>query len=450
MIYQLLPAVCKLLPAQPDQAIIVVLSPLKALIQNQIEEANCYSKTLNLNACSLDGSYQQICAGHYNLIIDTPEAWLKGNNCWKDVLSSQHFRKNVKCFVLDEAHKVSWGTPSSLDGEIFREAFSRIGEVRSFCTEGIPVLALSATVDRDYTELITASCSLSSSLKFVYTCSDRPNIRLSFVKIKQKDVSCFSWVFDLLISKGFHCPKVLIYGYSQELVGWLYEQFLVKLEKNAYKDSIKLHENKLIAMYHADTLDHNKENVMDSLTRETGNVRVVIATSALGCGVNCKNLSFVLHFGPSHGLVEYCQQIGRVGRSGEELSHAVLYAYPQISSIISKEMKQYIKDGNDSCLRTRLFTPFNENNAKVPSITPHHRCCSSCSANCICGSENCTKVYFFEKNSDEEPEVEFNVIVREVSEHCLCLHQNESSRFRIQSGSQNGFCYQTCCGKFNF
>jgi len=128
MIYQLLPAVCKLLPGQPDQAIIVVLSPLKALIQNQIEEANIYPKALNLNACSLDGSYQQICSGRFNLIVDTPEAWLNGSR-WKDVLSSPHFRKNVKCFVIDEAHKVSWGTPSSLDGQVFREVFSRIGDV---------------------------------------------------------------------------------------------------------------------------------------------------------------------------------------------------------------------------------------------------------------------------------------------------------------------------------
>lgn len=115
MIYQLLPAVCKLLPCQPDNAIIAVFSPLKALIQNQIEEANRYSKPLGLNACSLDGNYQQICAGRFNLIINTPEAWLNGSR-WKDLLSSNLFRKNLKCFVVDEAHKVSWGTPSSLDG----------------------------------------------------------------------------------------------------------------------------------------------------------------------------------------------------------------------------------------------------------------------------------------------------------------------------------------------
>ena len=213
MIYQLLPAVCKLLPEQPDNAIIIVLSPLKALIQNQIEEANRYSSSLNLKACNLDANYESICAGQYNLIIDTPEAWLD-NIRWRDMLSSRLFRKNVKCFVVDEAHKVSWGTSTSPDGKIFREAFSRIGSIRSICAEGIPILALSATVDKDYTQLVTASCSLSNSLKVIHTCSDRPNIRLSIFKIKSKCISCFSWLFDFLIKMGDNCPKILIYCYS--------------------------------------------------------------------------------------------------------------------------------------------------------------------------------------------------------------------------------------------
>ena len=82
MIYQLLPAVCTLLPGQPNNAIVIVFSPLNALIENQIDEANKLSKALNLKATTLDGSYQHICAGKFNIIIDTPEAWLSGSR-WK-------------------------------------------------------------------------------------------------------------------------------------------------------------------------------------------------------------------------------------------------------------------------------------------------------------------------------------------------------------------------------
>ena len=194
----------------------------------------------------------------------------------------------------------------------------------------------------------------------------------------------------------------------------MYEQFLISLKHNAYKSSIISHDNLLIAMYHANTLEHNKTKVMDSLTKSTGNIRVVIATSALGCGVNCKELSYVCHFGPSHGLVEYCQQIGRAGRSGEILCHAVLYSYPQKSALCSKEMRDYVSKSNESCLRTQLFSPFNENEAIVPSLKPSHICCSFCSVTCECGSDACVKLYEFEKEGSNMEDTN-KIPVREVT-----------------------------------
>jgi len=96
--------------------------------------------------------------------VDTPEAWLDSDDRWKNMLSSHFFRKNVKCIVVDEAHKVSWGVASPSDGAVFRNAFSRIGDMRSFVSEKVPVLALSATVDKDYREIINICCSLSPLL----------------------------------------------------------------------------------------------------------------------------------------------------------------------------------------------------------------------------------------------------------------------------------------------
>ena len=146
MIYQLLPSVCKMVPGQPENAIIIIFSPLKALIQNQIEETNNYSKSLNLRACSLDGSYKEISSGRYNIIIDTPEAWLD-NSRWQEMLSSNLFRRNVKCFVVDEAHKVEWGTPSSR--EKVKHFVKHLEELapsdrfalkRSLCWPSVPLL----------------------------------------------------------------------------------------------------------------------------------------------------------------------------------------------------------------------------------------------------------------------------------------------------------------------
>ena len=89
--------------------------------------------SLSLKATDLGmEKFKPISTGQYNVIVDTPEAWLDDDR-WKAVLSSHIFRKNVVCVVIDEAHKVSWGE-SSPDGVIFRAAFSRIGIIRSFCS----------------------------------------------------------------------------------------------------------------------------------------------------------------------------------------------------------------------------------------------------------------------------------------------------------------------------
>ena len=102
-------------------------------------------------------------------------------------------------------------------------------------------------------------------------------------------------------------------------------------------------------MYHADPDDKIKQKVLESLVGDTGNVRVTIATSALGCGINCKDVKFVAHFGPSFSLVDYCQQIGRAGRNSKQDCHAILYRYPQGgSSKIQSSMKEYLKSTTSS------------------------------------------------------------------------------------------------------
>ena len=178
-------------------------------------------------------------------------------------------------------------------------------------------------------------------------------------------------------------PKILIYCRSVTLVGWLYEQFLVKIKRNAYKDSQRKMKNAFIGMYHSETLEKIQNYVLHSVTNET-NMRVVIATSALGCGVNTSNIMYVLHFGQSVSLVDYCQQIGRVGRGITDQCHAILYWYPTKYKMISDGMKSYLT--GQKCLRTSFFTPFSQDGTTVQSLQPAHLCCSVCAEDCSCDS----------------------------------------------------------------
>ena len=126
-------------------------------------------------------------------------------------------------------------------------------------------------------------------------------------------------------------------------------------------------------MYHGETIARNKELVLKSLTTDNGSMRVTIATSSLGCGVDCKDVIFIVHLGVPFDLADYVQQIGRAGRGDTSMQcHAILYKVPSSSKKVNKNIVDYCK--SNSCLRSVLFTPFNENRVPVKALTPAHRC----------------------------------------------------------------------------
>ena len=141
------------------------------------------------------------------------------------------------------------------------------------------------------------SCSLSKNLRIVYECSDRPNIRMSIVKVDEKSVKCFDWVFKLLRKRRLDCPRILIYWRSQKLVGWLCKQFLLKLKVELYIDpQQKLsYKNALVGMFHSSTDKDIKDYVIESITSKNDRLRVIICTSALGCGVDCYNIKYLVY-----------------------------------------------------------------------------------------------------------------------------------------------------------
>ena len=79
-----------------------------------------------------------------------------------------------------------------------------------------------------------------------------------------------------------------------------------------------------IAMFHSKTPEALKTKVLDNFVPMDGPVRVVVATTALGMGVNIPNVERVCHFGIPDTVEEYVQEIGRAGRDGRK-SHGILY-----------------------------------------------------------------------------------------------------------------------------
>lgn len=109
LIFQLIPEVWrKSSEKNVENPIVVVISPLVALMDDQVKQANSMEE---LKLCAVrigcDVDTVKVLSGHYNVVFGSPELWIN-NKKWTDVLSSKYFHKNAVCLVVDEVHKVTW------------------------------------------------------------------------------------------------------------------------------------------------------------------------------------------------------------------------------------------------------------------------------------------------------------------------------------------------------
>ena len=128
----------------------------------------------------------------------------------------------------------------------------------------------------------------------------------------------FADMIDALREKLVDTPRVIVYCQSLNTCSDLFAHFLYSLGPSSYypPGAAELSENRLFGMYHSCTPQHNKDIILHSLRDPKGVIRVVIATVALGMGINLQDVNTVVHYGAPRSLEEYFQESGRGGRSG--------------------------------------------------------------------------------------------------------------------------------------
>lgn len=141
-----------------------------------------------------------------------------------------------------------------------------------------------------------------------------------------------NWLIDELKSRSRNAQKVLIFCRKRVHVKELYETFHEALGRNSNflptGEELRDDRTRLFAMYHKKTHPLVKEVVEREFCKMEGSVRVVFCTIAFGIGVKVEGAYLALHFGPSSCLDYHLQEVGRIGRSSEKQSHAVLLTNP--------------------------------------------------------------------------------------------------------------------------
>ena len=288
-------SMCYQLPALLDQALTVVVSPLIALMRDQVHQM----RTLDVAAATLnsmnapadnDAARRALQAGRLRLLFLSPERLAM------DGLIAELRRANVRRLAIDEAHCVSeWGHD-------FRPEYREIGRAAE-ALGGVQVIGLTATADAATRADIARRLFPSPPQVFLHSF-DRPNIELNFA-VKDQPRRQLARFLDK--HKG---QSGIVYCSSRDRT----ETFAANFVEHGH-DAIA---------YHAGLDQTLRNRNQDRFLQEDG--VVAVATIAFGMGVNKPDVRFVAHADMPSSVESYYQEIGRAGRDGLPADTLTLYS----------------------------------------------------------------------------------------------------------------------------
>ncbi|MFN5857345.1 MAG: DNA helicase RecQ [Pseudanabaenaceae cyanobacterium] len=303
-------SLCYQLPALLKPGLTVVVSPLIALMQDQVQALldNGISATFLNSSLTFPENQvreREVLNGQIKLLYVAPERLFTEN--FISLLKQVEATVGLGGFAIDEAHCVSeWGHD-------FRPEYRQLQELRQIYP-AVPMMALTATATRRVQEDIIHQLALRQP--YVHIASfNRPNL---YYEVRQKPKQPYEALRQKVVallrqSKG----SGIIYCLSRKRV----DQVTADLQRDGIP----------ALAYHAGLSDDERRENQTRFIRD--DVRLIVATVAFGMGINKPDVRFVLHYDMPRSLENYYQEAGRAGRDGEPAQCILFFGLGDIRTI---------------------------------------------------------------------------------------------------------------------
>ena len=298
-------SICFQVPTLAKDGICLVISPLIALIKDQVE--NLKNKGINALAIysgmpflEIKKTLQNAAYGNYKFLYVSPERLETA--LFLDYLPAL----NINLIAVDEAHCISqWGYD-------FRPAYLNIAKIREQIPT-VPVLALTASATKNVQEDICEKLLFTNAAQSFQQSFARPNLSYSVFNVASKQTKLLSILKNVSGSGIVYCK---IRNHTKEIA-----------------DLLKLHALNA-DFYHAGLSNDERNTKQENWIKNK--TRIICCTNAFGMGIDKPDVRVVVHYDVPDCLENYYQEAGRCGRDGKRAYAVLLYNDKEITTLLQQ------------------------------------------------------------------------------------------------------------------